>query len=99
MDDAPDPVGLPPSLKFLKWLVIVLMITMIVGVITIVGLLVTRMPDGGAPALPENVTLPDGAQPQAVTIGRDFILIVTEDNRVLVFGRDGIFRQEMLLSD
>ena len=75
------------------------MLTMIGGVITIVSLLVTRMPDDGAPALPENVTLPDGAQPQAVTIGTDFILIVTQDNRVLIFARDGSFRQELLLAD
>ena len=61
MEDTPDPAGLPPSLMFLKWLVIVLMVTMIGGVITIVSLLVTRMPDGGAPALPENLSLPDGA--------------------------------------
>jgi Flp pilus assembly protein protease CpaA len=95
MDDAPD--RLPPSLSFLKWLVIVLMVTMIGGVITIVGLLVTRMPDGAGPALPENLTLPDGAVAEAVTVTADLMLVVTEDGRVLVFGRDGQFRQEIRL--
>lgn len=82
---------------FLKWLVIVLMVTMIGGVITIVSLLVTRMPDGGAPALPENLSLPDGAVAEAVTVARDMVLVVTQDGRVLVFGRDGTFRQEIQL--
>jgi Flp pilus assembly protein protease CpaA len=97
MEDTPDPAGLPPSLMFLKWLVIVLMVTMIGGVITIVSLLVTRMPDGGAPALPENLSLPDGAVAEAVTVARDMVLVVTQDGRVLVFGRDGQFRQEIQL--
>lgn len=73
------------------------MVTMIGGVITIVSLLVTRMPDGGAPALPENLSLPDGAQAEAVTVARDMILVVTQDGRVLVFGRDGQFRQDIPL--
>ncbi|WP_434613387.1 DUF6476 family protein [Tabrizicola sp. M-4] len=95
MDDAPD--RLPPSLRFLKWLVIVLMVTMIGGVITIVGVLVTRMPDGSGPALPENLVLPDGTVPEAVTVTRDLVLVVTGDGRVLVFGRNGQFRQEIRL--
>ena len=44
METAPAPDGLPPSLRFLKFLVIVLTLTMIVGVITIVAIIVTRMP-------------------------------------------------------
>lgn len=82
---------------FLKWLVIVLMVAMIGGVITIVSLLVTRMPDGSAVALPENLALPEGARAQAVTVAKDMMLVVTEDGRVLVFGRDGRLRQEITL--
>ena len=37
---------MPASLRFLKGLVITLMITMILGVIAVVWALVTRMPDG-----------------------------------------------------
>lgn len=73
------------------------MVTMIGGVITIVGLLVTRMPDGAGPALPENLTLPGGAVAEAVTVAKDMVLVVTQDGRVLVFGRDGQFRQEIVL--
>ncbi len=99
MDDTPEIGELPPSLKFLKWLVIVLMVTMILGVITIVGLLVTRMPGGGGVVLPENLTLPEGAKAEAVTVGWDFLLVVTVDGRALVYGRDGTFRQEIVLSE
>lgn len=75
------------------------MLTMIGGVIAIVGLLVTRMPDGRAVVLPENLALPAGVQAEAVTVGRDFLLVVTEDGRVLVYGRDGAFRQEIALTE
>ncbi len=75
------------------------MVTMIVGVITIVGLLVTRMPSGAVPVLPESLTLPEGAKAEAVTVGGDFVLVVTTDGRALVYGRDGAFRQEIVLSE
>lgn len=73
------------------------MITMIGGVITIVTVLVTRMPDGNAIPLPENLTLPDGAQAQSFTLGPDYIVITTQDRRILIFGRDGTFRKALPL--
>ena len=93
--EAPDP-ALPPSLRLLKWLVIVLTLTMIGGVITVVALLVTRMPlviGTPAPSLPEGFALPDGAKAQAVTFGEGWIAVVTADDRILIFGRDGHLRQ------
>jgi hypothetical protein len=96
MNDTPAPEALPPSLRLLKWLVTVLMATMIVGVITVVWLLVTRMPQVATPlTLPDQLVLPDGAQAQAVTMGSTFIAVVTEDDRILIFGRDGSLRQEI----
>lgn len=74
---------------------IVLTATMIVGVITVVGLLVTRMPNVTPVATPDRLELPEGTRPAAVTMGRDFIAVVTEDDRILIFGRDGTFRQEV----
>lgn len=98
MTDTPDANGLPPSLRFLRGLVITLMITMIVGVITVVGLLVTRMPDAStAPVPPAQITLPDGSVPEAVTYGKGWIAVVTTDHRFLVFTTDGTLRQEVLL--
>jgi hypothetical protein len=91
-----SPDGLPPGLRFLKGLVIVLMITMIVGVITIVALLVTKM--NGPIPLPEEISLPDGAKAQAVTVGTDWVGVVTTDNRILIFDRlTGALRQELTL--
>ena len=78
-----------------------LTLTMIVAVITIVGVLVTRAPQvfaqAGAPVLPENLSLPAGAKPLAVTAGPTWFLVVTTDNRILFFDRTGTLRQEVPL--
>lgn len=98
--DAPEPV-LPPSLRLLKWLVIALTLTMIGGVITVVALLVTRLPQAssaGAPKLPDVITLPEGAKAAAVTFGEDWFAVVTTDDRILIFGPDGSLRQEVPLA-
>lgn len=94
-----SPEGLPPGLRFLKTLVIVLMISMIAGVITIVVLLVTRLQGGGNLPLPESVTLPDGMRAQAVTIGQDWYAVVTTDNHILIFDRlTGRLRQQLAIA-
>ncbi len=69
------------------------MITMIVGVITVVGLLVTRMPN--ANAVPAQLQMPDGAKAAAVTMGAGWIGVVTTDNRILVFTPEGALQQEI----
>ena len=103
MDDVPgngvagDGV-LPPGLKFLKALVIVLTLTMIGGVITVVGLLVTRMPQmARAPVLPEALTLPQGTQAAAVTAGNGWFAVVTTDDRILIYDRNGEMLQEIAI--
>ena len=117
MSDTPQEPALPPSLRFLKWLVIVLMITMIAGVITVVGLLVTRMPEPQATnqspepqatnqspepqatnRIPDNLALPAGAVPEAVTFGKGWIAVVTEDARILIFTPDGRLVQEIAVT-
>ncbi|MBL9072463.1 DUF6476 family protein [Tabrizicola sp.] len=98
--DAPD-AALPPSLRLLKWLVILLTLSMIGGVITVVWLIVTRMPATFAPAtpvVPETVVLPEGRTAAAVTFGRGWIAVVTTDDRILIFGADGSLRQEVAIS-
>jgi hypothetical protein len=99
MDEAPPTGPLPPGLRWLQGLVIVLTLTMIVAVITIVGVLVTRAPKvfagAAAPALPENISLPAGAKAMAVTAGPNWFLVVTTDNRILFFDRAGKLRQEI----
>ncbi|MDP2737872.1 MAG: DUF6476 family protein [Pseudorhodobacter sp.] len=100
MNTAPAPEGLPPSLRFLRALVIVLALTMIVGVITIVGLLVTRLPAQfqATPALPDRITLPEGVHATAITQGPDWFAVVTSDERILIFARDGSLRQQVLIA-
>ena len=91
-----DEPELPPSLRFLKRLVTVLTVTMILGVITVVGLLVTRLPQGNAtPTLPAGLTLPEGARVAAVTMGTGWIAVVTTDDRILIYGADGKLRHDL----
>jgi hypothetical protein len=98
MTDTPAQPELPPALRFLKWLVIVLMITMIGGVITIVGLLVTRMPDGRIPALPASLALPAGTEAMAITQGPGWIGVTTKDGRILIFSAKGDLVQEIAVT-
>ena len=98
--DASD-AALPPSLRLLKWLVILLTLSMIGGVITVVWLIVTRMPATFAPrtpSLPEAVVLPEGRKAAAVTFGQGWFAVVTTDDHILIFATDGSLRQEVTLS-
>jgi hypothetical protein len=91
MNEAPVPedakVTPPPDLRFLKTLVTVLAGTMILGLITIVGLLVIRLPNmaPARPALPDSILLPEGAKAQAFTSGRGWFAVVTDDQQILIF--------------
>ena len=101
MSESPQDVTLPPAIRFLKWLVIVLTLTMIAGVITVAAVLVTRMPDlssGAAPVLPPSLALPPGTHAAAVTLGTGWIAVVTTDERLLIFNSDGSLRQEIALT-
>lgn len=98
--DASD-ATLPPSLRLLKWLVILLTLSMIGGVITVVWLIVTRMPATFAaqtPSVPEFVALPKDRKAAAVTFGQGWIAVVTTDDHILIFGADGKLRQEVTIS-
>jgi hypothetical protein len=78
-DDADDPPE-PPRLRQLRWLVNALMLTLIAGVITIVVLLVIRLgPFQPDPGLPPQVSVPEGEAVQAVTLGSDWVAVVTRD--------------------
>lgn len=74
---------------------------MIGGVITVVGLLVTRMPQAfetQGPSLPDGLTLPPGTEPAAVTFGAGWIAVVTTDDRILIYGKNGTLRQDIRIS-
>ncbi len=70
---------------------------MIGGVITVVWLLVTRMPGAMAPLprLPETIALPAGETASAVTFGQGWTAVVTTSGRILIYGSDGSLRQDV----
>jgi Family of unknown function (DUF6476) len=101
MADAPDSeTGLPPSLRLLKALVIVLTLTMIGGVITVVALIVTRMPTAfqSTPEVPATLKLPEGTAAGAVTFGKGWIAVVTTDDRILIFSDEGRLLQDVAVA-
>ncbi|MCM2561405.1 DUF6476 family protein [Lutimaribacter sp. EGI FJ00015] len=97
MDDLPQPEE-PANLKFLRLLVTTLTTVMIVGVIVVIGLLVTRLRDAG-PALPDQVTLPAGTGATAFTQGDGWFAVVTDDQRILIYNRlTGALQQEIAIT-
>lgn len=97
-----DPQTEPASLRVLRRLVATLMVVMILGVLVIVGLLVTRLSADRAPTLPEtlpdNLALPAGATPEAVTLGKGWIAVVTGDRQILIYdANSGKLRQTIQL--
>lgn len=70
---------------------------MIGGVLITFALIVIRLSDR-TPTLPEDITLPNGASAQAVTIGSNWYAVVTDDNRILIFDKTtGKLRQSVTL--
>lgn len=63
---------------------------MIVGLVAIVGLLVTRLNTvTPLPELPASVILPDGTTPAAVTFARTWFVVVTDAGEILLYDRAG----------
>ena len=68
---------------------------MIAGFIVLVVLFVTRF-GTTPPPLPDSVALPDGEVARAVTLGTDWIAVVTESDVILIFDRaSGALRQRV----
>ncbi|MTD98775.1 hypothetical protein GIY56_00560 [Paracoccus sp. YIM 132242] len=84
-----------PELRLLRWLVTGLALVMGLGMIAIVALLWLRLGQPVLPDLPEAITLPDGARPEAVTFARDWIVVVTDAGEVLLFDRSGALRDRV----
>ena len=82
----------PPGLRRLRRLVTLLTATLIVGMATIVVLLFIRLTSAPqAPELPTAIALPAGERAGAVTLGSDWLAVVTVDaagqERIRVFDR------------
>jgi hypothetical protein len=96
MDEAPIPEEQAPLVRYLKWLVTALTVTMIAGFIVLVSVVVMRFNASGTVPLPDSLTLPAGAEASAITRGPDWLGVVTTDGRILIYGLDGkTLRQEI----
>ena len=86
--------------RYLKWLVTSLTVVMIVGLVVLIALVAMRFNQSAPTAVfPDAIALPEGTRAEAVTRGPDYLLVVTEDGRALVFDPSGQFlRQEIDLS-
>lgn len=89
------------GLTLMRRLVTSLLVVMILGFLLLIGLLVTRFPTMSTSIgfdLPENITLPAGAQAQNFTRGENWIAIVTTGNEILIFdAQTGDLRQTVAI--
>lgn len=77
-----------------------LTVVMIAGLVTVITLLVIRLSsDQPAPslALPDNVTLPEGARAGAVTFGPGWIAVVSGNEILIYDSPEGSLRQTVTL--
>lgn len=99
MDPAPKEEFVEPAnLRFLRRLVTVLTATMIFGLVAIFTVLVIRL-QTPTQVFPDTIALPEGAAIQSLTTADGYLLVVTHDNRVLIYSPDGqTIRQEIALN-
>lgn len=93
--DLPSPPQAIPHLRYLRGLVSALAVVMALGIAAIVALLWLRLAPGGVPVLPADLRLPQGAVAQAVTVARDWTIVVTQAGEVLVYDRAGMLTQRL----
>lgn len=74
---------------------------MIVGLLVLVVLFVTRFPAPRAnqiPALPDQITLPEGVEAEAITLGKGWIAVVTAQDEILILDAEsGEIRQRVAI--
>jgi hypothetical protein len=101
-DDPHTDLPEPRNLRALRVLVTVLMWVMIVGITTVVGLLAMRIAAPGTPplpALPDQIVLPEGVTPLAVTAAPGWYAVVTQDNRILIYdAQSGALQQDVTIT-
>lgn len=95
----PAPAPLPATVRILQWLVIGLTASLIIGVITMVTVLVIRLPRPATPPVPEELALPAGAVALSFSQGRDWVAVTTTDDRILIYDRNsGALRQTLIVT-
>ncbi|WP_242008000.1 DUF6476 family protein [Paracoccus sulfuroxidans] len=84
-----------PMLRWLRLLVTSLAVVMGVGIIAIVALLWLRLGERPLPELPPQIALPEGESAAAVTFARDWLVVVTDSGKVLLYDHQGKLREEV----
>lgn len=96
MDEKTTPADGEKTLRYLKWLVTALTVTMILGFLTIVALFVMRFAEMNRAELPDEILLPSGEKAIAFTRGEGWFAVVTEDDEILIYSRvTGNLRQRI----
>jgi hypothetical protein len=96
MDEAPISEGDARLVRYLKTLVTALTVTMIVGFIVLIAVVVMRFNATTTAPLPDSIALPADTSATAITRGPDWLAIVTDDGRILIYDLDGTtLRQEI----
>ena len=85
----PRPEEALPMLRWLRILVTALAAVMGIGMLVIAALLWLRLSQAPLPELPEQIALPEGAAPAAVTFARDWVVVVTDKGEVLLYDKQG----------
>lgn len=97
------PIEEPPHLRTLRRLVNALTVVLILGFLTVVVVIVIRFasPATPPPEIPENIALPAGESVQAVTLGSDWVAVVSVDGaggeHIHIFNPDGSLRDSIAI--
>ena len=95
------PIEEPPHLRTLRRLVNALTVVLILGFLTVVAVIVIRFasPATPPPELPENLALPNGETARAVTLGDEWVAVVSKNDSgaefIHIFNPDGSIRDSV----
>lgn len=81
--------------RYLRALVTGLAVVMGLGILAIVAILWLRLGAAPLPALPDTITLPQGATAEAVTFARNWIVVVTQNGEILLYDQAGTLRDQL----
>lgn len=88
------------TVRYLKTIVTAMTVATILGMIVLITVVVLRFsqtsPAAVALPLPDQITLPEGVTADAVTLGRDWIGVVSGDE-ILIYEADGQLRKRINL--
>jgi hypothetical protein len=99
MSDTPENLAAARSFRVLMRLVTVLTVVMILGLMTVIGLMIAKLGGGGV-ALPSEIALPDGAKASAITAGEGWYAVVTTGGEILIYSAGtGELRQRVKITD